>query len=427
MSGLAIRVAGVGKSYRLGAGPSSLYIQDHLLSIATAPWRAALRLSRREATPPRERFWALQDISFDVQVGEVVGIIGRNGAGKSTLLKILSRVTSPETGEIDLYGRVGSLLEVGSGFHPELTGRENVYLNGAILGMTRIEVRQKFDDIISFAEVNQFIDTPVKFYSSGMYMRLAFAIAAHLEPEILIVDEVLAVGDAQFQKKCLGKMGEVAKGGRTVIFVSHNLGAVAELCQSAVVLQSGRMVFHGAVREGIDHYLAASQASTSSVRTLECNPAKPIQVLKIEVANTEDVACSNFDLAEAVVLLITYRVNQPGSGYDVVVTLSRNGTHLFTTLDTDHRHELTGVRRVGEYATRFTVLPNVLKAGLYSVTIGTGITNKSLIEIHDDIVRFQVEELGEDTQFKGYADWRAGHIIAPVKWEFGEQRIPQRD
>src|SRR5262249_43592020 len=190
-----------------------------------------------------EEFWALKDVSFEVKRGEVVGIIGRNGAGKSTLLKVLSRVTEPSTGRVTIKGRVASLLEVGTGFHQELTGRENIYLNGAILGMTRAEIRRKFDEIVAFAEVEKFLDTPVKRYSSGMYVRLAFAVAAHLDPEILIVDEVLAVGDAEFQRKCLGKMGEVARGGRTVLFVSHNLPAVTNLCNDLITLAHGNIVF----------------------------------------------------------------------------------------------------------------------------------------------------------------------------------------
>jgi len=204
-----------------------------------------------------EDFWALKDVSFEVKQGEVVGIIGRNGAGKSTLLKILSRITEPTTGRVHLRGRVASLLEVGTGFHPELTGRENIYLNGAILGMSRAEIRKKFDEIVAFAEVEKFLDTPVKRYSSGMYVRLAFAVAAHLEPEILIVDEVLAVGDAQFQKKCLGKMSEVASGGRTVLFVSHNMDAVSRLCNSAIILGKGCKEFDGSTEQAVQKYLAS--------------------------------------------------------------------------------------------------------------------------------------------------------------------------
>jgi lipopolysaccharide transport system ATP-binding protein len=208
---------------------------------------------------PKETFWALKDVSFDVKKGDVVGIIGRNGAGKSTLLKILSRITKPTSGEIDVYGRIGSLLEVGTGFHPELTGRENIFLNGAILGMRREEIKRQFDAIVDFSEVEQFLDTPVKRYSSGMYVRLAFAVAAHLNPEILIVDEVLAVGDAEFQKKCLGKMGEAAKGGRTVLFVSHNMGAVVQLCKRALILESGALISDKTdVAAAIEEYLGSN-------------------------------------------------------------------------------------------------------------------------------------------------------------------------
>src|ERR1035441_3462969 len=217
--------------------------------------------ARRDGrAPSAEDFWALKDVSFEVKRGEVVGIIGRNGAGKSTLLKILSRITEPTSGRVHLKGRVASLLEVGTGFHPELTGRENVFLNGAILGMSRAEIRQKFDEIVAFAEVEKFLDTPVKRYSSGRYVRLAFAVAAHLEPEILIVDEVLAVGDAQFQKKCLGKMKAASRSeGRTVLFVSHNMGAIQSLCSRAVLLSLGRITFEGKVQDAVSYYMRAHE------------------------------------------------------------------------------------------------------------------------------------------------------------------------
>ena len=225
---------------------------------ARRTWRAAAPSWRATAT---EEFWALKDVSFEVKRGEVLGIIGRNGAGKSTLLKILSRITEPSEGRVTIKGRVASLLEVGTGFHPELTGRENIYLNGAILGMTRAEIKRKFDEIVAFAEVEKFLDTPVKRYSSGMYVRLAFAVAAHLEPEILVVDEVLAVGDAEFQKKCLGKMSEVASGGRTVLFVSHNMAAVTSLCSRAVLLVGGKLGRQGDVAETVGAYLGDGRAS----------------------------------------------------------------------------------------------------------------------------------------------------------------------
>lgn len=259
MTDVAIRVSGLGKRYRLGiAAPRYSTLRDSVRELAGASLRTLLRRTRR--SKHSAVFWALKDITFEIRTGEIVGIIGRNGAGKSTLLKILSRITEPTEGEAELHGRIGSLLEVGSGFHPELTGRENVFLNGAILGMRRSEIITKFDEIAAFAEVDKFIDTPVKHYSSGMYMRLAFSVAAHLDPEILIVDEVLAVGDAEFQKKCLGKMGDVARHGRTVLFVSHNLHAVKSLCTRGIVLKEGKIDHDGPAAESVSNYLTSSDA-----------------------------------------------------------------------------------------------------------------------------------------------------------------------
>lgn len=261
MSAPAISIRNVSKQYRIGErGPRYRTLRD---SIAQTVGRLWQRLATRATpTPPPNYIWALREVSFDVEPGEVIGLIGRNGAGKSTLLKILSEITSPTEGEVEIRGRVGSLLEVGTGFHPELTGRENIFLNGAILGMTRSEIRRKFDEIVAFAEVEKFIDTPVKWYSSGMHVRLAFAVAAHLEPEILLVDEVLAVGDAQFQKKCIGKMSEVARGeGRTIIFVSHNMAAVEALCSRCVLLQSGTVAAQGDTETVIRSYLKSTLAS----------------------------------------------------------------------------------------------------------------------------------------------------------------------
>jgi lipopolysaccharide transport system ATP-binding protein len=222
--------------------------------------------------PPDEEFWALKDVSFDVEQGEVLGIIGRNGAGKSTLLKILSRITPPTEGTVEIHGRVGSLLEVGTGFHPEMTGRENIFLNGSILGMKKTEIEQKFDEIVKFSEIDKFLDTPVKRYSSGMYVRLAFAVSAHLEPEILIVDEVLAVGDASFQKKCLGKMGNVAKEGRTVLFVSHNMGAISSLCSRTILLSKGHKIADGETDQIIDEYIDAGSHNIDSHIILSDHP-----------------------------------------------------------------------------------------------------------------------------------------------------------
>ncbi len=264
MSDVAIRVEGLGKRYRIGKRERYRALRDVLTDAVHAQLRG-IRSTFQRSDVRRgngdRTIWALKDVTFEVKQGEVVGIIGRNGAGKSTLLKILSRITEPTSGMVDVFGRVGSLLEVGTGFHPELTGRENIYLNGAILGMKRAEIGRKFDEIVAFAEIDKFLDTPVKHYSSGMYVRLAFAVAAQLEPEILLVDEVLTVGDTAFQKKCLGKMGEVAKQGRTVLFVSHNMAAVEHLCQRGVILDHGALSYFGDVEQAVGLHIAAADSS----------------------------------------------------------------------------------------------------------------------------------------------------------------------
>ncbi len=271
MSDVVIRVNNLSKQYHLGQDSQARYrtLRDTLAQVAKSPLGLLRRGGGRRSSPAM--IWALRDVTLEVKRGEVLGVIGRNGAGKSTLLKILSRVTMPTKGTVDLYGRVGSLLEVGTGFHPELTGQENIYLNGAILGMHREEIRRKFDEIVEFAEIEKFIDTPVKFYSSGMYMRLAFSVAAHLEPEILLVDEVLAVGDAVFQKKALGKMGEVSKGGRTVLFVSHNLDAVSSLTRRGIVLRSGGVSFDGPTDQAIQHYRKSFGGPEQMTRFVDLN------------------------------------------------------------------------------------------------------------------------------------------------------------
>jgi lipopolysaccharide transport system ATP-binding protein len=264
MSELAIRVEGLGKLYRIGQRQSHRHLREALAATAAAPFRALrARLSGapRNGNSRGETFWALRNVSFDIRDGEIVGIIGRNGAGKSTLLKILSRITEPTEGRAVIHGRVGSLLEVGTGFHSELTGRENVFLNGAILGMSKAEIARKFDEIVAFSEVEKFIDTPVKHYSSGMYVRLAFAVAAHLETEVLFVDEVLSVGDAEFQKKCLNKMQGAGEEGRTVFLVSHNMTAIQRLCQKAFWLEHGNIALSGSVREVVSAYLSAESTA----------------------------------------------------------------------------------------------------------------------------------------------------------------------
>ena len=309
---VVIRAEGLGKKYVIGhAAEREGYValRDVLARGARNLWRKTAGMARGGALvagDTHEEFWALKDVSFEVRRGEVLGIIGRNGAGKSTLLKILSRITEPTSGRVTIEGRVASLLEVGTGFHPELTGRENIYLNGAILGMSRAEIRRKFDEIVAFAEIEKFLDTPVKRYSSGMYVRLAFAVAAHLEPEILVVDEVLAVGDAEFQKKCLGKMSEVAGGGRTVLFVSHNLGAIEALCSRSLHLASGAVITDGRTEDVIASYLNLRMARGPIA---EAALTRIHDGLAIESVKVVPSALRRIDPTE---ITITFRAETPG-------------------------------------------------------------------------------------------------------------------
>ena len=307
MSAPAIRVENLSKRYVISHTSGS---RDGLRnSLETAfrnplSWLKSRRAAQRQ---PKDEFWALRDVSFDVAQGEVVGIIGRNGAGKSTLLKLLSRITEPTSGRISIEGRVASLLEVGTGFHPELTGRENIFLNGAILGMSRNEITRKFDEIVDFAEVERFLDTPVKRYSSGMYVRLAFAVAAHLEPEILIVDEVLAVGDAQFQKKCLGKMNQVAKeGDRTVLFVSHQMAAITNLCENCVLLSHGEISYHGRTDEAVTRYLASPASNKNlGLASFRASWSKPY-IASARLLTAEGTPQSAFPLGSGLIIEITF-------------------------------------------------------------------------------------------------------------------------
>jgi lipopolysaccharide transport system ATP-binding protein len=308
-----IAVDNLGKKYRLnrqrGEG-EYLTLRDSLAEGMATLGRRLLGRPSAAARREEREFWALRDVCFEVQQGETVGIIGRNGAGKSTLLKILSRITQPSTGAVRLRGRVVSLLEVGTGFHPELTGRENIYLNGAILGMSRAEIRSKFDEIVAFAEVEKFLDTPVKRYSSGMYVRLAFAVAAHLEPEILVVDEVLAVGDAQFQKKCLRKMGEVAEGGRTVLFVSHNLAAVRQLCNRGLLLDGGRLMQSGPVAECIASYVGTREHGSTIVDRI----SKCVEGVSVDAILVNGSAADRLELepdSRVITMEVAGRVAQP--------------------------------------------------------------------------------------------------------------------
>jgi lipopolysaccharide transport system ATP-binding protein len=321
MSDIVIKSENIGKKYIIGHQAERdgyTAMRDVLAQNARTLWNKTKDLAMGKSIiqgDTIEEVWALRDVSFEIRRGEAVGIIGRNGAGKSTLLKILSRITEPSTGRVTIKGRVASLLEVGTGFHPELTGRENIYLNGAILGMTREEIKRKFDEIVAFAEVEKYLDTPVKRYSSGMYVRLAFAVAAHLEPEILVVDEVLAVGDAQFQKKCLGKMGDVAKGGRTVLFVSHNMAAVRALCERGFVLEHGKVSFQGSAQDAISSYVVKQNSKVAADVDTSCHSSRltkyvPI-IRRVTLCSVDNLPRSTFGLGEPIMFKVVLESTPP--------------------------------------------------------------------------------------------------------------------
>ncbi len=361
MSDIAIRSEKLGKRYRIGERQSYLALRDLLAQTVKAPWRLFRGNARQSSNNGPEHIWALKDASFEVHEGEVIGLIGRNGAGKSTLLKILARVTKPTEGFAKIHGRLGSLLEVGTGFHPELTGRENVYLSGGILGMKKREIVRKFDEIVAFAEVEKFIDTPLKHYSSGMQMRLAFAVAAHLEPEVLLVDEVLAVGDAAFQKKCLGKMGDVARGGRTIIFVSHQMNQIRRLCERVVWIDNGQIREIGPTAEVTCAYEAAvlSRGHTQSQRSDGIVPKA--QFKSWEIVEPRSGHPHQLSSLGPVTVKITLQVNEPvKTGHHGILLLSMDN-QLMWGWAANHTQLVAGLHEL--YYT-FPTLP--LRPGPYS-------------------------------------------------------------
>ena len=371
----AIRVEDLGKKYHIGVTQERYRtLRDSLVNAVKSPY-IALESRFRKANKDEEatagHIWALRNVSFDIKRGQVLGVIGRNGAGKSTLLKILSRVTEPTEGYVEIHGRVGSLLEVGTGFHPELTGRENIYLNGAILGMKRSEIDSKFDEIVAFSEVEKFIDTPVKRFSSGMYLRLAFAVAAHLEPEILVVDEVLAVGDAEFQRKCLGKMSDVAQQGRTVLFVSHNMSAILRLTQETILLDKGSMILRAPTPKAVDYYMASGYSQTGERQwDVEDIPpdSAPFRPLAIRVMDIHDRVVDTVRSTEPVKIEIEYVLDAAIKGLRVgLYLLTMHGEFVFTSFDTDtpQHYEQFSVRPEGHYVSQCVIPANFFNEGRY--------------------------------------------------------------
>jgi lipopolysaccharide transport system ATP-binding protein len=414
-----IRAEGLGKRYAIGqAAERERYtaLRDVLAANVRGVGRRIIDLARGRALPARPRteaFWALKDVSFEIKRGEVVGVIGRNGAGKSTLLKVLSRITEPSEGRVGIRGRVASLLEVGTGFHPELTGRENVYLNGAILGMSRGEIRRKFDEIVQFAAVEQFIDTPVKRYSSGMQVRLAFSVAAHLEPEILVVDEVLAVGDAEFQKKCLGKMGEVSsREGRTVLFVSHQLGMVSRLCSRAIVLSGGEVDFDGPVNAAIERRLASMADRRVDERTVAGLENREIAVTRVETFSASGQAIDQLPWDQPFQIRVGLRVRGPVGGRLLGIAVDSHRGGRVTTWATD----LAGLVAVGAERTEICldVAPNILAPGAYSLAVAVTEASLAIIHQREGESPFAIVDTG--SAMAAYTNIDYGVAFIPATW-----------
>jgi lipopolysaccharide transport system ATP-binding protein len=409
-----ISVRGLGKSYRIQTGERKPYrtLRDDIADFGKG------LLKGQWGNSKTEEFWALKDIDFDIYPGEVVGIIGRNGAGKSTLLKVLSRVVQPTTGEAILKGRVASLLEVGTGFHPELTGRENIFMSGAVSGMKRTEIRQKFDEIVAFSEVEKFIDIPVKRFSSGMYVRLAFAVAAHLEPEILLIDEVLAVGDSQFQEKCLGKIGNIRKEGRTVFFVSHNLAAVLSLCDRALLIQKGICIGDDRPDIMIGKYLnSETMHGGELIDEGDIKIDKKVKIRRLKIANEFGDSSLEFNLKDNVFLEVYFDVVAPGKGYSIGFQLhSIKFGCIFTSNMFDKEPEITLGSLIGKgnYQVKVRLPTEIMRGGKYWVKVVCVIPNVEIIDVFNQELHFSF--LDTDTPDAKIFEDRDGSILPILEW-----------
>lgn len=419
MSDVAISVDGLGKRYQIGRH------QDPYGRLSESLWnalRAPIDLARRKPREQGDWVWALHDVSFEVRRGDVVGVIGRNGSGKTTLLKVLSRITEPTTGSADLHGRVGSLLEVGTGFHQELTGRENVFMSGAVLGMRRTEIIRKFDEIVEFAGIEQFLDTPVKRYSSGMQVRLGFAVAAHLDPEILFIDEVLAVGDADFQKKCLGKMSELGQGGRTILFVSHSMPAVLRLCEQAILLDHGCVVTTGPTHEVVRAYLETDMGRTSC-RSWEPSTAPGDDVARlrsVRVVTERGDPGNEIDIRESIQIETVYSSAEPGSFRPMVILHFYNdeGTCLFVANDSVNRQWRRTPRTRGIVRSAVRIPGNFLAEGRVTVTAEVTSNDSAIVHAREvDAIAFQVVDRSDGDGARGeYSRLWPGAVRPMLDW-----------
>lgn len=421
MTDLALRVDNIGKRYRIGLKQTRPDTLRDVMVNAARRIGNVFNLGDHHYSETPDHIWALRNISFEVERGQVLGIVGRNGAGKSTLLKILSRVTDPTTGYGEIHGRVGSLLEVGTGFHPELSGRENIYLNGAILGMRREEIDRKFDAIVEFSEVGKFLDTPVKRFSSGMYLRLAFAVAAHLEPEILVVDEVLAVGDAEFQRKCLGKMNDVAQEGRTVLFVSHNMSAILRLTQEAIVLDQGQIVMRAPTPEAVDFYLNMGlnkQGERFWEHTEISNASEPFQPVALRVKNPQGEIVDTVNSAEGFSMEMEYQLADTISGLRVgFYLMTTRGEFVFTSFDTDDptSYESFTSRPAGRYISRCQVPPNLMNEGRFVVGVNASAYRIKRYFQDDKALTFTVDATGAPGTH--WPEKRLGPVRPKLDWQ----------
>lgn len=414
-----ISATNIGKKYRIGEAQPYLALRDTLTNIARHP--LAWTKSKIADTISPNEFWALKDVNFGLEAGEVLGIIGRNGAGKSTLLKILSRITPPTTGEIRLKGKVGSLLEVGTGFHPELTGRENIFLNGAILGMRRREIVSKMDDIIEFSGIEKFIDTPVKRYSSGMYVRLAFSVAAHLEPDILIIDEVLAVGDAEFQKKCLGKMGEVTKShGRTVLFVSHNMGAVQSICSRTMLLEKGQVKAIGDTYKITQGYLSDTSGVKQSEVEITYKHNRDFSFTKVWVTDAAGKKTNAINVEDGFKVWLEFMVNQPSDGAEISLWLKNSSgvNVLYASLSDSFGGKFYDFKS-GRYVTSAFIPGNFLMPDLYEISIMAHYRRGvSPLDDYKDILAVNINETGNSSMAAyGQSAKSLSVVLSNAKWE----------
>ena len=421
MEPVVVNVEGVSKRYRIGALHPGYDSLREVLAGAVSKRLKRLRRGRA-GDDDATTLWALRDVSFEVRRGEILGIVGRNGAGKSTLLKILSRITRPSTGQVEIYGRVGSLLEVGTGFHPDLTGRENVYLNGAVLGMRKAEIDAKFDEIVAFSELERFIETPVKHYSSGMYVRLAFSVAAHLEPEILIMDEVLAVGDAAFQQKCLDKMRDIRSQGRTIFFVSHDLSAVTRLCKRVVLLEGGRVAAEGQPREVVNRYLNSSWkagAERAWGEGVDAPGNNAVRLRRVRVRDEQGRTASAFDVRRPVHIEVTYDVREEGHALVPVVELyNEEGTEVFSTHDPGGEWRRRARPR-GRYTSTVRIPGNLLAEGslIAHVSVMSHFPSTILHAREANAVAFQIVDEPGDASARGdYVGPMPGVVRPLLEW-----------